>query len=186
MSARRRRPALLDAPTRARVEAHVAAYQAFYGGHGARFASDEESEANRLEAQRIIDADRAAYAGPLKARQAELVEKRDVQRMPYERIARYEKLDEDEVRACLGVAGSWHDPYAEPAAGVDLAHRDPEAWHWSRTERFWQPDPNVALMRFAEAICPEAVAMVRQRVRFGALWSREIERREFGLEDPAP
>jgi hypothetical protein len=75
-----------DAQARSRVEAHVAAYAEFYGAHGARFPSAEESEA--------LAADRAAYTGPLKARQA--------------------------------------------------------------------------------------VAMVRQRVRFGSLWSREIERREFG------
>lgn len=183
---RRRRPVLLDSPARARVEAHVAAYQAFYGAHGACFVSAEESEQDRLEAQRIIDADRAAYEGPLKARQAELIEKRDVQRMPYERIARYEKLDEDEVRACLGVAGSWHDPYAERVSGPGLHHSNPEAWHWSRTERFWQSDPNAAFMRFAEAICPEAVRMLRLRVEMGALWTHESERREFGLEDPAP
>ena len=169
-----------DAQARSRVEAHVEAYAAFYGAHGARFPSAEESEADRLEATRIIAADRAAYMGPLKARQAELIEKRDAHRMPYELIARYEKLDLEEVRACLGVAGGWYDPFEDCRGASNLATRDPEAWHWSKTERFWEPDPNAVFMRIAELICPEAVAMVRQRVLFGSLWSREIERREFG------
>lgn len=183
---RRAKRAPQDEPTRIRVEAGVAAYQAFYGRTGApcpvTFCTEEQN-AEKCEAlNRIIAEARAAYAGPLRARQAELIEKRDVHRMPYELIARFEKLDLEEVRACLGVAGGWHDPYEKVAGGAALAQEDGEAWHWSKTERFWEPDPNAVFMRVAKIICPEAVEMIRLRVRLGSLWNAEHERKHFGLE----
>lgn len=64
------------------------------------------------------------------------------------------------------------------ARGGGLHNRDPEAWHWSRTERFWELDPNAVFTQIAEVVCPEAVAMSRRRVNLGTLWSAEHERVE--------
>lgn len=126
----------------------------------------------------IIEAERDAYAGPLKARQRELVRKRDVDRLPYRLIADFGKLDLEEVRACLGVAGAWYDEHDRSQGGGGLHTRDPEAWHWSRTEHFDRPDPNAVFMKLAEIVCPEAVEMIRRRVKHGSLWSAEHERDE--------
>lgn len=187
MALRRRRTVPLDASTQVRVDANVAAYQAFYGQHGAPhsvvFRTDEDLERGRVEILEIVAAEREAYAGPLKARQAELVKKRDVDRMPYRLIAEFGKLDLEEVRACLGVAGAWYDEHDRDRAGGTLHNRDPEAWHWSRTEHFDKPDPNAVFMKIAEIVCPEAVAMIRHRVKMGSLWSAEHERSEADDEE---
>lgn len=180
MLRRRTQRTPLSNQTQTAVDATVAAYEAYYGQHGAPhpviFPSDDDLERERAEVRAIIEAERQAYDGPLKARQADLVKKRDVDRLPYRLIAEYGKLDEDEVRACLGVAGAWYDEFDRDSGGGGLHNRDPEAWHWSRTERFWEADPNAIFMQLAEAVCPEAVAMIRRRVNLGSLWSAEHER----------
>jgi hypothetical protein len=93
-------------------------------------------------------------------------------------IAQFHKLDEEEVRACLGVAGAWYDEYDKDTRGGGMHNRDPEAWHWSRTEHFDRPDPNAVFMKVAEVVYPEAVDMIRRRVKHGSLWSAEHERAE--------
>lgn len=179
MSRRRTQRAPLDRQIRTRVDATVAAHQAYYGQHGAPnptlFRSDDDLERGRAEVRAIIEAEREAYDGPLMPRQGEPVEKRDVDRLPYRLIAEYGKIDETEVRACLAVAGSSHDEHDRERAGGGLPHRNPEAWHWSRPTG---PARNSVVMEVAEAICPEAVAMIRRRVNLGTLWSAEHERAE--------
>lgn len=151
-----------------------------YGQHGAphpvTFPSDDELERGRAEVRATVEAEREAYNRQLKASRAKLVEKRDVDRLPYRLSAEYGKLDEDEVRACLGVGGAWYDEHDRERAGGGLHNRDPEAWYWSRTEHFHRPDPNAVFMQVAEAVCPEAVAMIRRRIKMGTLWSAEHER----------
>jgi len=189
---RRKRIAPVDPAAAARVESGVAAYQAFYGRAGLPlptfFRTEQQLDEDREAADRIIAEERAAYTGPLKTRQVELVQRRDEGQLPYRLIAEYSRpeLDEEEVRACLGVSGSSYDAYEEYAPMATLANRDPEAWHWSRTEHFDQPNPHAALLRIAEIICPEAVARLTCRQSLGTLWRLEDENAEMARRFPQP